>query len=101
MIGFTKKVVATNFPDPYIVDVIAFGAAVRAARTSTSMTIFEASLCLGVSKQTIQDLELGTGTVGLGLALKIAHGLGVSVFAIPSKNRINLNRMIQQLDEGR
>ena len=95
-----KKVVKTHFPEPLIANPVDFGAAVRAARTASTMTLADAALYFGVAKQTIQDLELGTGTVGLGLALKIAHGLGVSVFAVPSKEKLKLNRMINSLKDG-
>jgi transcriptional regulator with XRE-family HTH domain len=63
------------------------GVAVRAARTQAKLTLADAALTLGVAKQTLSDLELGKPSVGLGLALKIATGLGVSLFMVPTSAR--------------
>jgi DNA-binding XRE family transcriptional regulator len=41
------------------------------------MTLEEAALVIGVSKNTMQNLERGTGTVSLALAIKVANGLGL------------------------
>lgn len=82
-----RRVVPTQFPEPLLIDASGFGAAVRAARTSTGMTLADAAMTIGVARQTLQDLETGAGTVGIGLALKIAHDLGVSVFVVPSSER--------------
>ena len=95
-----KKVVATAFPDPLLTGALAFGKAVRAARTTSGMTQADAALVIGISKQTLLDIESGTGTVGLALSLRTAHELGVSLFAVPSKDREVLRRMIHQHDES-
>lgn len=79
-----RKVVPTKFPNFRIVDPTQFGQAIRAARTQSGLTIAEAALSIGVAKQTISDLELGLGTVSIGLALKVAREVGVSFFAIPT-----------------
>lgn len=63
------------------------GIAVRAARTQAGMTLANAALTLGVAKQTLSDLELGKPSVGLGLALEIATGLGVALFMVPASAR--------------
>lgn len=63
------------------------GIAVRAARTQAGMTLADAALTLGVAKQTLSDLELGKPSVGLGLALDIAAGLGVALFMVPASAR--------------
>ena len=80
-----KKVVATAFPDPLLTGALAFGKAVRAARTTSGMTQADAALVIGISKQTLLDIESGTGTVGLALSLRTAHELGVSLFAVPTE----------------
>lgn len=63
------------------------GAAIRAVRTQAGLTLADAALTLGVAKQTLSDLELGKPTVGLGLALQIATGLGVALFMTPASMR--------------
>lgn len=49
--------------------------------TAAGMTLVDAASALGVSKQTLSDLEKATGSVGLAIALRIARELGVGVFA--------------------
>jgi DNA-binding XRE family transcriptional regulator len=63
------------------------GIAVRAARTQSGMTLADAALTLGVARQTLSNLELGKPSVGLGLALEIAAGLGVALFMVPASAR--------------
>lgn len=63
------------------------GIAVRAARTQAGLTLADAALTLGVAKQTLSNLELGKPSVGLGLALDIAAGLGVALFMVPASAR--------------
>jgi transcriptional regulator with XRE-family HTH domain len=63
------------------------GIAVRAARTQAGLTLADAALILGVAKQTLSNLELGKPSVGLGLALEIAAGLGVALFMVPASAR--------------
>ena len=63
------------------------GIAVRAARTQAGLTLADAALTLGVAKQTLSNLELGKPSVGLGLALEIATGLGVAIFMVPASAR--------------
>jgi len=70
------------------------GAAIRSARTSARMTLAEAAAGLGISKQTLQDLERGTGTVGVGIALNAATQLGVALFMVPSTRREIVRRSI-------
>lgn len=90
-----KRVVSTPLPaDPLIADAAAFGVMIRAARTRTGMTLVEAALTLGVSKQTLADLETAKASVGLVTALKVAKELGVAVFAVPAPEREPLRRQI-------
>jgi DNA-binding XRE family transcriptional regulator len=63
------------------------GIAVRASRTQAGLTLADAALTLGVAKQTLSNLELGKPSVGLGLALEIAAGLGVTLFMVPASAR--------------
>lgn len=78
-----KRVKKTAFPPaPLLRDAEVLGAAVRACRTEAGMTIDEAAMTLGVAKQTLNDLERGKPTVGLGLVLKITQGLGLGLIAV-------------------
>lgn len=81
-----RRVVPTPFPaTPEVMSAADLGQAVRASRTQSGVTLQQAALSLGVSKQTLQALEAGETGVSLGLALKIAQGLGVAIFAVPPK----------------
>ena len=90
-----RRVVPTHFPsDPLLKDAATFGAAIRAARTGAGMTLADAAMTLGISKQTLSDLEKATASVGLATALKVAHELGVAVFASPAGDREPVRRFI-------
>ena len=83
--------------DPSVANPEAFGRALRVARTAAGMTLVDAAAVLEVSKQTLSDLERGRGTVGLGIALKAARDLGVSLFAVPSSDREPVRRTIMNM----
>jgi transcriptional regulator with XRE-family HTH domain len=51
------------------------------------MTMIDAAAMMGVSKQTLSDLEKATGSVGLAIALRVARELGVGVFAVQPTQR--------------
>ena len=90
-----RNVVPTPFPsEPLVADSVAFGRAIRAARTSAGMTLTDAAVTLGVSKQTLADLETAKASVGLGIALRVARELGVAVFVAPSGEREVVRRAI-------
>jgi transcriptional regulator with XRE-family HTH domain len=90
-----KRVVAAPFPaDPWVADAAKLGAMVRAARTATGMTQADAAISLGVSKDTLADLETAKSSVGLVTALKIARELGVAVFGVPASDRELVRRAI-------
>lgn len=68
----------TPFPDHPTVDCPEdLGRLVRAVRTAAGMTLEETALTVQVAKQTLQNLENGTGTVSLALAFKVLTGLGI------------------------
>lgn len=97
-----RRVVPTSFPHPLLLDASSLGAAIRSARTNSGVTLTDAALVIGVSRQTLQDLEMGTGTVGIGLALKVSTEMGVSLFAIPTSERdIAVKTLTQQLDAAK
>jgi DNA-binding XRE family transcriptional regulator len=58
------------------------------------MTLADAAMTLGISKQTLSDLEKATASVGLSIALKVARELGIAVFAAPAADREPVRRMI-------
>ena len=80
-----RRVTPTPFPDGPLVDAEDLGALVRAARTASGLTLEEAALSVYVAKQTLQNLEKGTGTVSLALAFKVMNGLGIRLsWQVPS-----------------
>ena len=93
-----RRTIPLPFPsDPALTDASVLGAAVRAVRTGAGMTLGDAAAFLNVAKQTLGDLERGKASVGLGLALKIADGLGVALFVAPSAQREQIRRRLQSL----
>ena len=90
-----KRVVPTPMPaDPLMADPAVFGAMIRAARTGLGLTIADAALSLGVSKQTLSDLERAEASVGLATALNVARQLGVAVLAVSALEREPVRRHI-------
>lgn len=95
-----RKVVREPFPDPMVRDALAFGQAVRAARTAASISLETAAEALGISKATMSDLESGKGTVALGTALRVARDLGVAFFTTPLSTHLEASRALQDLRSG-
>lgn len=88
ILAFMKRVVPTPAPvDPWVQDPVLFGQAIGAARTASGMTLMDAAAAMGISKQTLSDLEKATGSVGLAIALRVARELGVGVFAVQPAQR--------------
>jgi len=82
-----RRVVPTAFPsDPQLISSVELGAAIRAARTESGLTLEEAAIAVDVAKQTLSDLEAGKPTVGLGIALRVAKALGVSLFMASARD---------------
>jgi len=98
MVGLMKRVVPSSAPvDPWMQDPQSFGQAIRAARTAAGMTLVDAAAMMGVSKQTLGDLEKATGSVGLAIALRVARELGVGVFAVqPGRREAARQALIEQ-----
>lgn len=75
-----RRVVPLTFPpDPKIASPAQLGMVIRAARTQAELSLEDLALTLGVAKQTLQDLERGTGTVSLSIAFAILVGLGIEL----------------------
>jgi transcriptional regulator with XRE-family HTH domain len=92
----------TPFPSsPLLREATSLGAAIRSQRIESGLTIEQAALSTGVAKQTLQDLELGKPTVGLGIALRLAHELGVSIFIAPAQQEIRIVREFSELEKQR
>ena len=73
-----RKLTPTPFPEHTTIDSAeGIGKLVRAVRTAAGMTLEETALAVRVAKQTLQNLENGTGTVSLALAFKVLTGLGI------------------------
>lgn len=94
-----RRVVPAPFPtDPQLTTPDALGAAIRAARTASGLTLEEAALAVSIAKQTLGDLEAGKPSVGLGIALRVAKALGVSLFIAPAGDA---GTIVQRIREAR
>ncbi|KPC53738.1 helix-turn-helix domain-containing protein [Amantichitinum ursilacus] len=90
-----RKVKALPFPTkPDIDSADDIGRFIRAARTASGITLEMAALHLGVSKQTLSDIELGKATVGIGLVLHAAREFGLSLMCVSSKQRALLKHQL-------
>ena len=91
-----RTVVPIDPPDdPMVEDALALGAAVRAARTTARLPLVEAAEALGMSRQTLINIETGQGGVSLSTVLKAARAHGESHFAVPSQQREVVRRAIR------
>ncbi len=92
-----RRVVPTAFPTaPQLRTCDELGAAVRAARTASGLTLEEAALAVSIAKQTLGDLEAGKPTVSLGIALRVAQALGVSLFIAPAGEAEQIAQLIHE-----
>lgn len=83
-----KKVVAIPFnEDTEIRSAKDLGDAIRAARTQSEMTLENFAIAIGLSKQTLSDIELGKTTVNIGNVMLAAKGAGICMFAFPTNDR--------------
>jgi DNA-binding XRE family transcriptional regulator len=90
-----RTVVPTSPPaDPVVADARALGAAIRAARTGARVTVLDAAAAIGVSRQTMVNIETGKGAVALPIVLRAAAELGVTLFAVSSADRDVVRRAI-------
>lgn len=87
------KITPKPFPaQNQLLDPKTLGEAVRSVRTHSGLSIEQAALIIGVAKQTLSDLEAGKPTVSLGLALRVANELGVSIFVVPKTEQDRVQR---------
>jgi transcriptional regulator with XRE-family HTH domain len=93
-----KRVVPTSFPsDPFLDSPMTLGSAIRAARTQAGIRLEDAAMTIGVSLQTLVDIEAGKPGVSIGKILQVANGLGVSLFVIPQSQREIARRRLTDL----
>ncbi|MES2300030.1 MAG: helix-turn-helix domain-containing protein [Pseudomonadota bacterium] len=93
-----KRVVETPFPsDSLIASAVQLGEAVRAARTQQGLTIETAALAAGISKDSLCNIEAGRPTVSIGIVLRVAQELGVSLFFAPTRQRERVRKLIRGL----
>ena len=78
-----KRVVPTTFPAPLLITPEDLGAAIRAARTHSGFTLVDAAMHCGISKQTMQNIETGSGNVSLATALSAAYLFSVALICMP------------------
>lgn len=91
-----KRVVPTAFPhDPLVDSTATLGAAIRAARTQSGLRLADVAISLGLSKQTLIDVEFGKPTVAVGTVLRIAEQLGVSILFAPAERRQLAREVLQ------
>jgi transcriptional regulator with XRE-family HTH domain len=83
--------------EPLIRSAADFGAALRAARSATGVSLVDAAAQLGIAKQTLANLETGQGGVGIDTALRAAAEFGVSLFAVPTAQRELVRRAVTGL----
>ena len=96
-----KRVVPTPFPsDPFLDNPVILGSTIRSARTQAGIRLEDAAMTIGVSLQTLVDIEAGKPGVSIGKILQVANGLGVSLFVIPQNQReIARRRLIDLITE--
>jgi len=95
-----KRVVPTSFPsDPFLDSPVTLGSAIRSARTQAGIRLEDAAMTIGVSLQTLVDIEAGKPGVSIGKILQVANGLGVSLFVLPQSQREIARRRLTDLTE--
>ena len=65
-----KRVVPTSFPsDPFLDSHVTLGSAIRSAHTQAGIRMEDAARTIGVSLQTLVDIEAGKPGVSIGKIL--------------------------------
>ncbi len=95
-----KTVTKVDFPAQLQSSAKELGIAVRSARTGAEFTLANAAQALGISKQTLSNLELGTGTVTLALAFHALNALGVAVLVVPAEESSRVRRALKGTGVG-
>lgn len=75
-----KRVVIPNKPQlDQVMSSKLIGDSVRFVRASMGMTIEDAALLCGISKQSLNDLELGKPGCRMSTVLKVMHLMGIEM----------------------
>ncbi len=84
-----KKIVVPDRPSTdKALDIVLLGNVSRFVRTSLNLTIEDAAALCGVSKQSLNDIELAKSGCRLSTVMKVTKGLGIKLhISIPE----NLN----------
>jgi transcriptional regulator with XRE-family HTH domain len=59
------------------------GLAIRSKRTQSQLRLEDAATLCNVAKQTLQDIESGTGKSKFETILQVCHGLGIQLQIMP------------------
>lgn len=93
-----RRVTAKPFPAEHLVaSPNDLGSYIRAARTQSGLTLEDAALSCGVSKNTLLNIERSPSSVSFGLLLQAATALGVSLFAVPALQQEPARRLLRKL----
>lgn len=79
-----KQIKATptpNLNEPLTTEQL--GMAVKAMRTQSQLRLEDAAALCGVAKQTLMNIEQGTGTSQLDTILQICNALGIKLYIQP------------------
>jgi transcriptional regulator with XRE-family HTH domain len=92
-----KKIRKADWPkDPFITSMSDVGLAIKAARTQANLRMVDTAMLVGVSIQTLVDIEAGRPGVSFGKVLQVANSLGVSFFVLPARKRNLLRNLIER-----
>lgn len=95
-----RRVIPTAFPaDPQLTTCEELGAAVRAARTASGLTLEEAALAVSIAKQALRIWKQGGRLSGSALPFRVAKALGVSLFVAPAGEASSISRLIRESRE--
>ena len=82
---------------PLVKSSASIGQAMRASRTQSKLKQSEAALLIGISLQTLVDIEAGKASVGIGKVLQAAEVLGVDLFVLPRSLRDQVQQRLKGL----
>lgn len=96
-----KRVVKLPIPaNPEIQTVAELAAWIKAIRTQSGLTLEEAALLCGISRTTLNAIELGRAGTSIEIILQVAKNLGLSLFAAPGESRAQIRQMLSEANRG-
>lgn len=84
-----------------ITNVKVLGAILRQARKKSGMTLVDTAESIGITKQTLSDLENGRVSVGINTVLKVVNDLGLCLFAVPRHEQDRIQKILEQFHSER